>query len=280
MHALHCTWAKPRITSFGSFFVDDFDILTTILSALKWREKNGEITMVTDSVGYEFYKKRNLLGIWNNITCDLDNIPNEIDSKIFWACGKLFALENAAVPVAVLDTDFIVWDKLAFSNLPDLSVIHSENVYPDVYPDIGHFKMKQGYVFNPEFDWHCRPYNTAFYIIKNADLKTTYTAEAVSFMKNTLTGDPLTSMVFAEQRLLAMIAKSNNSEVLEFSNTEKLFRDGEKYFTHTWGMKQQMREDISLRYDFCQKCIRRISNDFPQWIDTIKEIPELKSYFG
>ena len=56
MNAIHSTWSKPRIYSTGSFFIEDFDILTTILSALKWREKNGMIKMVTDSAGFEFYK--------------------------------------------------------------------------------------------------------------------------------------------------------------------------------------------------------------------------------
>lgn len=279
MHALHCTWTEPRTASCGSFFIEDFDILTTILSALKWREKNGEITMVTDSVGYEFYKSRNLMGLWDNVTCDLDNIPNEIDPKTFWAGGKLFALKNTATPVAMLDTDFIVWDKLAFNNFPDLAVIHSEDIYPDVYPDVGYFKMKQGYIFNPEFDWRCRPYNTAFCVIKNEKLKNAYTAESITFMQNSINGDNLTYMVFAEQRLLSMVAKMMDCKILEISNMEKLFRDGEKYFTHTWGMKQQMRDDEALRYDFCKKCIRRISDDFPEYVSIIKEIPELKKYF-
>lgn len=279
MHAIHCTWAKPRMTFCSSFFIEDFDILTTVLSALKWREKNGTITMVTDSVGYEFYKTRNLLGLWNNVTCDLDSVPDTINPEAFWAGGKLYALKNTDCPVAVIDTDFIVWDKLAFDNMPDLAVIHSEDIYPDVYPEAGYFKMKQGYVFNPDFNWGCRPYNTAFAVYKSENLKNLFCDEAISFMENALPQDNLTYMVFAEQRLLSMVAEMKKSEVLEISHMEKLFRDGERYFTHTWGMKQQMREDMSLRYDFCKKCIRRISDDFPEFVPIIKEIQELKPYF-
>lgn len=279
MDAIHCTWTKPRMTSCKNFFIEDFDILTTVLSALKWREKNGAITMVTDSVGYEFYKDRNLLELWNNITCDLDNIPDTINPEAFWAGAKLFALKNALCPVAVIDTDFIVWDRLAFDNFPDLAVIHSEDIYPDVYPEVGYFKMKQGYVFNPDFNWKCRPYNTAFAVYKNEKLKDTFCDESVSFIENAIPQDNLTYMVFAEQRLLSMVAEMTKSEVLEISSMEKLFRDGERYFTHTWGMKQQMRDDNALRYDFCKKCIRRISDDFPEWVDILRDIPELKQYF-
>ncbi len=279
MQAIHCTWTKPRIEACGSFYLEDFDILTTILSALKWREKNGKINMITDSVGYEYYTSRNLLELWDEVTCELDNIPENIDSKSFWAGGKIFALMATTEPVAIIDTDFIVWDKLAFNNMPDLTVIHSEHIYPDVYPDIGHFKMKQGYIFNPDFNWKSRPYNTAFAIIKNEILKNTFCNEAISFMENAMPQDNLTYMVFAEQRLLSMVAEMTKAEVLEISTIDKLFCDGEKYFTHTWGMKQQMREDDSLRYDFCKKCIRRISDDFPDLVPVLMEIPELKRYF-
>lgn len=280
MHAIHSIWTKPRIAQSGSFFLEDFDILTAVLSALKWREKNGEISLITDSVGYNFFKERGLINIWDSAVCDLDNIPDTVNPEIFWAGGKLFALKNVSAPVTMLDTDFIVWDSIAFSNLPDLSVIHSEDIYPDVYPDIGTFKMNQGYVFNPEFDWRVRPYNTAFCVIKSKALKDCYTAEAISFMENAKGDDKLTYMVFAEQRLLSMIAKMTNSVTKEISTIDNLFRDGERYFTHIWGMKQQMREDDALRYDFCKKCIRRISEDFSEVLPSIKNIPELKRYFN
>ena len=52
MDAIHSIWTKPRLRN-GIFHQDDFEILTTVLSALKWRETNGTITMVTDSTGLE-----------------------------------------------------------------------------------------------------------------------------------------------------------------------------------------------------------------------------------
>lgn len=279
MHAIHSTWTKPRTDAYGEFFIEDFDILTTILSALKWREKNGTITMVTDSTGFEYYKSRNLCGIWDDITTELDKVSDFVDPQKFWAAGKLFALKSAKTPVAVIDTDFIVWDKIAFDNLKDITVIHREELYSDVYPDIYHFRMKRGYVFNPDFDWNINPANTAFYVLKNEQLKNMYINEAVDFIKNTAGGDNLTYMVFAEQRLLPMCANALSIEIAEFSDLERLFRDGERYFTHTWGMKQQMREDAALRHDFCLRCVRRIKEDFSEFVPILCKIPEIKEYF-
>lgn len=280
MHAIHSNWTKPRTDACTKFFIEDFDILTTILSALKWREKNGTITMVTDSTGFEFYKERNLLGLWDNITTELDNIPEYVDSQKFWAAGKLFALKGIATPVTVIDTDFIVWDRIAFDNLGDLTVIHREELYSDVYPEIYHFRMKRGYVFNPDFDWRLNPANTAFYVLKNEVLRDFYIKEAQRFIEYSDDGDNLTYMVFAEQRLLPMCANALGIKVAEFSDLERLFCDGERYFTHTWGMKQQMREDLALRRDFCLRCIRRIKDDFGEFVPILQSIPEIKDYFA
>lgn len=278
MDAIHSTWSKPRIYSTGGFFIEDFDILTTILSALKWREKNGGIKMVTDSAGFEFYKSRGMCGVWDEITTELDDIPDSINPGMFWAAGKLFALKMQSAPVAAIDTDFIVWDRLAFDNMSDISVIHKEEIYPDVYPDIHHFNMKQGYIFDPDLDWREYPSNMAFYFIRNEELKNSYTDAAIEFMENSLDGDNLTYMVFAEQRLISMLAKKLNTEINALSSPEKLFKDGERYFTHTWGMKQQMRDMPELRADFCRRCIDRINRDFPDYFGMLKSMKELEKY--
>ncbi|MGN0164140.1 MAG: DUF6734 family protein [Candidatus Ornithomonoglobus sp.] len=278
MEAIHSTWTKPRIYSAGGFFIEDFDILTTILSALKWREKNGTIKMITDSAGLEFYESRGMCGIWDSIETTLDEMPDSVNPEIFWAAGKLYALKSQNAPVAVLDTDFIVWDRIAFDSLGDLTVIHKEEINNDVYPDIHHFNMKYGYIFHPDLDWREKPSNCAFYVIKNNALKEDYLNEALQFIDNTADGDNLTYMVFAEQRLMSMAAKRMGIEIKEFSNLERLFDNGENYFTHTWGMKQQMRDMPELRYDFCRRCVDRIRRDFPFFTEKLENIEELKKY--
>ncbi len=280
MQAIHSTWSKPRIDGCSCFLIEDFDILTTVLSALKWREKNGRISMITDSTGFEFYKSRNLLGLWDNVSREFDDIPDYVDPKKFWASGKLFALKNQDVPVAVIDTDFIVWDMLAFDKLKDITVIHREELYSDIYPEPSYFNMRRGYVFNPNFNWCINPVNTAFYVIKNQALKDLYLNEAMEFIKNSADGDNLTYMVFAEQRLLPMCAEILGIKIDEFSDLERLFSDGDRYFTHTWGMKQQMRDNPKLRRDFCLRCARRIKSDFPEFIPILSEVSEIKDYFA
>ena len=275
MQAIHSTWTKPRIYSAGGFFIEDFDILTTILSALKWREKNGKIKMATDTEGLKYYSDRGMTDIWDEITDELDEIPDMTDPEVFWAAGKIYSLASA--PAAVIDTDFILWDSVAFDKLGDLTVIHREELSQPIYPDINAFSMKRGYIFDPELDWRERPVNAAFYVIKNEDLRRNFVSAAKAFMENAEGKDRLIYMVFAEQRLMAMTARRLGIEIDEFSDMERLFRDGDRSFTHIWGMKQQMRENNELRRAFCERCRARIISDFPEYKDMLRHIPELKS---
>ena len=57
MKAFHSNWTAPYLINSSLYEMKDYEILTTILSALKWREKNGSIKMITDRVGESYYKK-------------------------------------------------------------------------------------------------------------------------------------------------------------------------------------------------------------------------------
>lgn len=259
------------------YAVEDFELLTTILSALKWREKNGPITMITDSIGEEYYKSIGITSIWDKTENILDNI--DVNPDVFWAAGKIFALKKQKAPVAMIDTDFIIWETINADKLTDVTVIHFEDLYPDVYPGKDFFRMNN-YKFDDDFDWGLKACNTAFCIIKNDELLKYYTEKSIEFMCNAdEENDRLKYMVFAEQRLLPMCAKKLSMTVSAFSNLGSLFSGEEKRFTHTWGMKQQMRDNSALRYDFCMRSINRIIHEYPHMYAILKNIKSLKQYF-
>ena len=63
------------------------------------------------------------------------------------------------------------------------------------------------------------------------------------------------------------------------TDLNRLFKNGDNMFTHTWGMKQQMRDNAFLRADFCRRCIKRIIKDYPEMKNIIMNIENLKQYF-
>lgn len=266
------------------YSIDDFEILTTILSALKWRQQNGSIKMVTDEIGAEYYYKLGIESIWDlgiDISLDKCNI-DKIDSNIFWAAGKIYSLAMQKTPIAMIDTDFIVWKPL--NNLladKEVCTIHKEKIIPEVYPSREYFDMKKEYSFSTDWDWETLPSNTAFTYIANDEFKDYYTSSSIEFMENLNSGnDRITYMVFAEQRLIAMCAKKMGLEVDELTQFDKLNNKEQVSFTHTWGYKNVMRQDYSKRQDFCIKCIRRIKKDFPEYEHIIANIESLKNYYS
>lgn len=278
MNAIHINWTKPFTNKTNlPYETEDFEILTTILSALKWREKNGKIAMITDSAGERYYRESGLSVIWDAIDVSLDDI--DVNADVFWAAGKIFALALQSAPIAMIDTDFIMWDTVDERELSDVTVIHFEELSPNIYPPKEFFHTAD-YEFPKDFDWTKKACNTAFCIIKSERLLRYYTEQSVKFMRHTdEKNDRLAYMVFAEQRLLPMCADKLGMTCGAFSDMQSLFSGHETRFTHTWGMKQQMRDNDALRYDFCKKCVHRILSDYPHMESVLRGIKNLRRYF-
>ena len=90
-----------------------FELVCLALSALMWRRYNGSIKFYTDSESYAWFAGHDLLDIWDaGVDTDvLDAIPSSINQEIFWAASKLFALRAESAPVAMVDTDLIIWSR-------------------------------------------------------------------------------------------------------------------------------------------------------------------------
>lgn len=283
--AFHSNWTTPffKMNPNKEYYIEDFEILTTIISALKWREKNGSIKMVTDEIGANYYRRLGIDSIWDlGIDISLEGINNNIDSNLFWAAGKIYALKNQEAPCVMIDTDFIVWNKVEDLLLKsEISVIHKEEINPCVYPSKEHFIMKKGYLFDKKWSWTVLPSNTAFVYIGDNKFKEYYTTESIKFMENLLDSDDrIVNMVFAEQRLISMCAERKNIKINEIMALENLFSENQKFFTHTWGYKKEMKSDFNKRRDFCIRCINRILSDYPQYKDMLMNIKSLEIYFN
>lgn len=245
----------------------DFEILVMILSALKWKQKNGEIALVTDKKGINFIKDYGLFGIWDDVQVVLDEMTDlKINEIVFWAGAKILALSKQNAPCVMIDLDFILWETIDFDLYEDsVMVIHRESVDSDIYPDREFFKVRDNFIFDNSWDWKIDACNTAFVYFGNEYHRKLYCEKSISFMKNALIEDDyLNYMLFAEQRLIAMCAKSCGCKIDSFSNIKELYNGKQKYFTHIWGYKQTLKDNVNLQKDFCKKCINRIYRDFPQ----------------
>lgn len=285
IRAFHTNWTRPYFARQGKhsvpYALDAAELLTTALSALMWQKENGPISMLCDWVAADYYSSRGLDFLWNGgIHPILDQMNPTIDPICFWAAGKLYALRTFGTPCVMLDTDFIVWHDLSARLTPHkLAVVHREDIMPDIYPDASALHTHRPFDF-AALDWTVLPTNTALSWFADADFTNDYTQTALDFMCAASPADHhLTYMVFAEQRLLPMLAKQHRLSICSLMELPELFYSGQDWFTHIWGFKQQMRQDEHIYQDFCTRCAKRLQKDFPPAAQILCKLSELSGYF-
>lgn len=278
MDAIHINSTLPFFAKRkdGDYFTEDFTLYNTIISALQWRKLNGRIFMCTDSTGAAYYKRLGLESVWDGV---LDIIPADmegIDPEMFWAAGKLLAMREMKGDYALIDEDFIVWKKLSLSETA-VTAAHREDINPDVYPDPELFCAD--FPLLKRLDKKILPCNTAFLYIPDEDFRRFYVSQSIAFMKSSRScGDYLCHMVFAEQRLLAMLCGLQGIEIETLLDKDRLFVSQDDY-THLWGAKQALRDNAEYREKFLERCQNRIISDFPEYkfvIEAIENQPKIQ----
>ena len=242
-----------------------FEILTMALSALEWRAHNGPITLVTDSKGRAWAEALGIASVWDAIDVRLDEMDDvPIDEAVFWAAGKLFALRAQEAPCVIIDLDFIVWQTLDFTPYgTGVAAIHSENIWDLIYPPPETLQLQTGYALPGGLDDTVRPLNGARVYHGDTGFLHRYAQAAIDFMLHAdAHGDDLPYMVFAEQRLLAMLAEKEHRPIYEMMTLPELFGN-QKCFTHLWGYKRELRSSEEASAAFCARLRRRIAHDFP-----------------
>lgn len=276
MEGFHSFWSRPgMVKNYGELRYAGYELLTTLLSALKWREHNGPIRMITDSPGAAFFERIGLTGAWDEVSTALDGMPEGLDPFLFWAAGKLWALRTMPCPCVMLDTDLIVWDRVDVPPGLDVMAAHPEMLCPEVYPDPAGFRLKAGYSLPAEWDLSLDAANTAFLYLRDPGFRDLYVDAALSFMGGVEpTGlNTTTAMCFAEQRVLPMCAAARGQRL-------GYLLDGadQASVTHVWGFKHLMEESAELRDAFCVKCVRRVLRDFPAWTGFLEKNEDLSRY--
>jgi hypothetical protein len=321
MRAFHVMWSRPildskmrglnnvKMTRYSNphTFFRDYEILLLILSILKWKQKNGVIKLYADKLSAQQFRSNNLFDLWSESDTDLlENIdPNLINASFFWSTGRFYAYLNEPAPVVSLDMDMIVWADLTqlYQNF-DLRFTHWEiTKHSQWYPYRRELKRPVGYHFKQSWNWkETMAANTSIVYFGNDTLKNYYATEALNFIKNnSLTDSPsfivTPEILFAEQRLLGMIARETDANIKPFLDavwdprkSDFVTHDKEygrwffdyiepqPMFTHTWVAKDEYNERIDKRTQYCRRLVRAILREFPDQLDRLKSIEKLQTY--
>jgi len=275
--AIHVNSTAPfaKRNTGAAYRQEDFEILYMALSALMWRKKNGPIKLYTDKTGYDYYDSLGLLDLWDAgvDTSAIAGISDTINQEIFWAAAKIFALRNETTPVAIIDTDMIVWEDLA----PELeewpfAVFHREELYEFIYLPGHLLKKRADYQFDPEWDWTAAACNMAFAYFSDSGFKKYYIDCAIDFMtgNSEYPKEMVSQMVFAEQRIAAMCAEKMKIPIYHLLNDP--FQLDNSRFSHLWGAKDVARNDLRQRNVLRTALLRKLEEHFPSYHAKLKDI--------
>ncbi len=268
--------------------MEDYDVVTTILSALKWRECNGSIRMITDTIGLEYYKKLGITSIWDlGVEPSLEqfNAESYIDHRAFWSIGKVLALKTQPLPYVMMDTDFLVWETIEdawWEN--ELAAIHIDPM-SGFYFDKNKMQkyMKLEYDFDAEWDWSLLPFNTGFTFFNNKEFVDYYVNEVIRFMKNINLSEECAPIekkvvfsIFTDQRLFSMCAKKLGIDIKPFMELKNARR--QTRFSHVWTYKNVLRVNPVVRKDFCIQFLNRIITEFPEYKGMLCNIEMFHKY--
>ena len=257
------------------FGIPFFELACLALSAVMWRKLNGPIKFYVDQEGYDWFKERDLLGLWDSVDNEtVEAIPEEINQNVFWASAKLFALRQERKPVAMVDTDLIVWIPLERRLKGSrLTVLHREDLAECYLPGFL-LKTREGYQFDPDWDWTARPCNTAFAWFGDAGFKDRYLDAAIDFMWNNKERamENVSQMVFAEQRILAMQAVKERVQIHTLVN-DPFQRDNE-IFTHLWGAKNIARNDPEQCGLLVKALMNKLRSASPEMYEKLRVLQE------
>jgi hypothetical protein len=247
-----------------SFCMNDAEMLTMVLSALMWQKYNGTIKLYTDNRGYEFISEHGLLSLWDKgiDTEVLENNTYPIDPQIFWAAGKLMALETQTGPCVMLDTDLIVVRSI-HEQLEHaiITALHAEILEPEVYLHPSLLKQPVDFKFPGYYNWTASPSNTAFLYIRDESFKKFYVNESKQFMFNNSEKpkELVSQMVFAEQRMLSICADHKGLPVTYLISDP--FSLSNRDVIHLWGFKSMLRENRKIQTIYVKQLLNTVGKE-------------------
>lgn len=280
MNGFYSLWTAPTMLGHPGeqYVMQDYEILMLMLSVSSFERHNGPVSMYADDAAASFLESEKIDDIFSR-GIKILKVPEDIDPKVYWAAGKLYALKAENLPSVMIDTDLIIWKDLS-RTLEDteIAVIHREELNPAIYPDPFSFEMKDGYAFPKNADFSVKPANTAMLYIKDPVFRDHYCEEALKFMRMSMpTEDTLNHMVFAEQRLLAVCAAEKNKTIFSFCEDPMNLRE-QKTFTHFWGHKNLYKFNAGERTSGCRRMLSRLRNEYPSMYEKAVNIDSIRAY--
>lgn len=210
-------WTKPFFykNKGKEYDIVDYELLinkAAITSARKFLKV--PIKLYTDDVGYSFYKKHNMIKLFDEIDIDTLNKYNEdtLDAGKWWTSGKSVAIGKEEGPFLFLDNDFIVQSELPKSVF-NYDLVHT------------HWELHRGKYFVTDelikeykvpitnFNQRMLMPNTSFVFMNNKELQNNYYVNHLNVVSTKYKNIPEWLWLLSDQSILGYCARELNLKV-------------------------------------------------------------------
>ncbi len=279
LRGVYTDWTAPFLHGFRNPHrlknITRYDYLDAILvlSALMWKKHNGKAILYTDSTGYAYYEKRELLGVWDEVDTELLNSidHDRFSPATYWAFGKLLSFKYEPRNSVQLDTDLIVWKDISgHLESAEMLGLHPEPLedsdFAAYYVD-NPIPQRSSYEFKEGWNLRASPINTAVLYIANQEFVDYWFSEIERY--TALNGDigleKDRAMLFVDQQLLGICLDERKVKCqFLFDNVKQI--GANDAVTHLWLYKRDLNSNRTLRRDFTSRIIRRIKIEFPEYL--------------
>ncbi len=235
MKAIFVNWTKPFFYKSDAqgynslkmfdlsdeiYDIVDYELLIQEVVVRRAKKHIGKTKLYTDKIGLDFYTKKGMIDLWDEVDIETLEKFNEENPDInpgrFWTSGKSIVIGKEPVPFIFLDLDFIVR-----SDLPkwiyDYDLVHTQ------------WEIQRGEFF--VFEWQLDKIggiedfvqnmmmpNTSFLYINNEDLRNDYLKKHLDIIKREYKIVPEWLWLLADQGIMGYSARKLNLKVETIEN--------------------------------------------------------------
>lgn len=198
----------------------DYELLIQEVAVRSAKKYIGLTKLYTDKVGYEFYEKKGMLNLWDEVDTDtLENFNKEyfeVNPGRFWTTGKSVVIGKEPTPYLFLDLDFIVRGYLP-SWVHKYDLVHTQwEIQRGEFFVFEHQLDKIGGI--PDFVQNMMMPNTSFIFMNCDKLRDEYFKKHIDLITRKYDEIPEWLWLLADQGIMGYSARKCKSKVETIEN--------------------------------------------------------------
>ena len=211
--------------------------------------------------------------------------------RAFFSLGRTVAIRERPVPFVALDCDLVVWRSLSGELAPgEIAFTHWESTRPSRwYPPPRVLCRPPGYEIDLSRNWALNAANVSLTYFGDEAVRDAYTDEVLRFSAGNPRqpdprNDPTPELLFAEQRLLPVIAQERRVRVRTLVSgvpaggpkvgtwDPLAVADQPAGLTHGWWYKRWLAVDDPRRIRLILELTRALAADFPPAVEHLARV--------